>query len=117
MQSLSRNRASDQRNPVRRRPTHGRCAIGQVSDNESFTLHRNSGANDYSIRHHLGSANQDESAPLTGTQLASLRAAARQSQSAFDALIPGNMAAVMSSGAKATLRDMILHLDDLPGSL
>jgi len=26
------------------------------------------------------------------------------------------MASVMSSGAKATLRDMILHLDSLPGN-
>ena len=90
--------------------------MGQVSDNESFILHRSAGANDYAIRHHLGSQSQDELAALSGTQLADLRAAARQSQSAFDALIPGNMAAVMSSGAKATLRDMILHLDALPGN-
>ena len=87
-----------------------------MSDNESFTLHRCGGANDYSIRHHLGSASQDESAALSSTQLADLRAAARQGQSAFDALIPGNMAAVMSTGAKATMRDMILHLDSLPGN-
>lgn len=92
--------------------------MGSVSDNATFTLHilSGSGVYDYSIRHHLGSANQDEEAPLTAPQLAALRAAARQGQSQFDAALPGNLASVMSTGAKANMRGMVLHLDELPGS-
>lgn len=94
--------------------------MGHVSDNENFRLHLMAGGSvEYFLRHHLGSANQDEEVQVSAQELADLRVSARQGPGNFDAALediaPG-LYSVMSSTARATLRSALLALDELPGS-
>ena len=106
------------RRPFRRlaNNTERRCAIGVTVENCNIRAHRTTSgsAPDYHLIAHHGDAGLDTESPgFDPTEYATIKAAAAQSQSAFDsacATVLGTWYTARTSGFKSTIRTIIAGL-------